>query len=487
METTVPCLVLSVMILAVAYWFRKQNKSPSTNLPPGTVGFPVIGEILQLLRPATDFDLIPFLKTRIKRYGPIFRTKLLGTLVVVSADPKFNRYLLQQEDKLVEQWYTDNFSKLITDDYDNNVPSLHKYLRTTTMRAFGVQVLKDKLLPEIEHLVHETLDEWSSRPFVEVKYASASMALEYGAKLTFGYDPQRSKEKLIDLYCLITKGLVSIPLNFPGTTHYKCLKGKEKVTSMIRNELKKRRATSSIPTQGSSKGDYLDYAMEELDGIGHNSNSCLSEESIVNIIFGINFASHDSVSTTMSLAVKLIEEHPLVLEQLVAEHEAILKGREGNHESAAAGKLSWAEYKSMTFTLQVIHETLRLGNIAPGLLRKAKTDLQVNGYTIPAGTGIFIATSAVHLDPQTYEDPLIFNPWRWNGKRASEMYKDLMPFGWGMKQCSGSEFAKLFLATFLHVLVTKYTWKKIKGGQLRRNPFLDFGKGLHVKFMHKHK
>jgi hypothetical protein len=96
---------------------------------------------------------------------------------------------------------------------------------------------------------------------------------------------------------------------------------------------------------------------------------------------------------------------------------------------------------------QVVNETLRLMNIPPGLLRKALKDINVKGmyayaliamnppfvinyiyslmelidrftftfpgYTIPAGWTIMLVTPIVHLNPETYKDPLKFNPWRW--------------------------------------------------------------------------
>ena len=34
--------------------------------------------------------------------------------------------------------------------------------------------------------------------------------------------------------------------------------------------------------------------------------------------------------------------------------------------------------------------------------------------------------------------------------------KNFMPFGGGIRLCSGAEYIKAFMATFLHVLVTKY-------------------------------
>ncbi|CAN1343354.1 Beta-amyrin 16-alpha-hydroxylase CYP87D16, partial [Linum perenne] len=474
---TVPAsLFISAALLLLAVAFSSINKWTATinydRLPPGSDGFPFIGEVLHLLLPAKNFDLIPFLETRIKR------TKLLGKQVVVTADSNFNHFLLQQEGVLTETWSPNTFAKLFA-DVNVNISSIHKYVRLSTTRYFGVIALKDKLLPEIYHVVNGSLQDWSTRSSVEIKCASADMALEYVAKLTFGYDPQQSKEKLVDLYNSITKSLFSIPFNFPGTTHHRCLKDKEKVLKMIREEYRKRQ-DSMLTLCSEPGGDFLDHAIRELND-GNNPN-CLTEKFIINLIFGINYVSSDLVSTMTTLAVKLIGDHPLVFQELVAEHEEILKGRKGNE---AAVVLSWSEYKSMNFTLQVINEILRLGNISPGIMRKAKKDIQFNGYRIPAGTVILIATAALHLNPQTYKDPLIFNPWRWNEKRASEMYKEFMPFGWGTKQCSGAEYSRLFLATFIHILVTKYTWKTVKGGELHRNPVLHFGKGLHVKFMHK--
>ena len=35
------------------------------------------------------------------------------------------------------------------------------------------------------------------------------------------------------------------------------------------------------------------------------------------------------------------------------------------------------------------------------------------GYTIPAGWAVMVCPPAVHLNPEIYEDPLAFNPWRW--------------------------------------------------------------------------
>ena len=108
-----------------------------------------------------------------------------------------------------------------------------------------------------------------------------------------------------------------------------------------------------------------------------------------------------------------------------------------------------------SLSLKVIMEMVRLANIVPGIFRKALQDVEIKGthqeyhlahaagiscsrirkcylqqialelsivlcfcgvgtgYTIPAGWGIMVCPPAVHLNPDIYEDPLAFNPWRW--------------------------------------------------------------------------
>lgn len=63
---------------------------------------------------------------------------------------------------------------------------------------------------------------------------------------------------------------------------------------------------------------------------------------------------------------------------------------------------------------QVITETLRLGNIINGVMRKAMKDVQIKGgYVIPKGWCVFTYFRSVHLDENLYDSPHKFNPWRW--------------------------------------------------------------------------
>lgn len=97
--------------------------------------------------------------------------------------------------------------------------------------------------------------------------------------------------------------------------------------------------------------------------------------------------------------------------------------------------------------MKVINETLRLGNVVRFLHRKALKDVRYKGklyntkinqwnpkylnligwkilnnlffdvgkkgYDIPSGWKVLPVISAVHLDNSRYDEPNLFNPWRW--------------------------------------------------------------------------
>lgn len=61
----------------------------------------------------------------------------------------------------------------------------------------------------------------------------------------------------------------------------------------------------------------------------------------------------------------------------------------------------------------MITETLRLGNIIMGVIRKAMKDVEIKGYLIPKGWCVLTHFRSVHLDENHHESPHEFNPWRW--------------------------------------------------------------------------
>lgn len=110
------------------------------------------------------------------RYGPVFKTSLVGQPVVVSLDPDVNRFIFQQEGKLFRLCYPDTansiFGKESTSSYDG---TLHRYVRSLASRHFGLENLKGAFLAELEGTIADSLRAWAVQPSVEVKDAISNV------------------------------------------------------------------------------------------------------------------------------------------------------------------------------------------------------------------------------------------------------------------------------------------------------------------------
>ncbi|KAI4327006.1 hypothetical protein L6164_019512 [Bauhinia variegata] len=451
-----------LIIIAITHWvYRWRNPFCNGTLPPGSMGLPLLGETIQFFSPNTCNDIPPFVKQRMKRYGPIFRTNLVGRPVVVSTDPDLNYFIFQQEGQLFQSWYPDTFTEIFG---RQNVGSLHgfmyKYLKNMVLHLFGPESLK-KMLCEVEQTACRKLHQWSCQDSVELKEATASMIFDLTAKKLISYDSTNSSDNLRDNFVAFIQGLISFPLNIPGTAYHKCLQGRKRAMKMLKNMLQERR---TMPRK--QKSDFFDYVIEELEKQG----TILTEAIALDLMFVLLFASFETTSLALTLAIKFLSDHPLVLKKLQEEHEAILKRREDPNS-----RVTWKEYKSMTFTFQAI----------PGIFRKALREINFKGYIIPADWAVMVCPPAVHLNPAKYQDPLAFNPWRWEGVELKGATKNFMAFGGGMRFCVGTEFTKVQMAVFLHCLVTKCWWQPIKGGNIVRTPGLQFPDGFHVQLTEK--
>ncbi|XP_050238042.1 cytochrome P450 87A3-like [Mercurialis annua] len=465
---------IAITLSFIAHWiFRWRNPPCNGRLPPGSMGLPLIGETIQFFIPSKSLDMPHFVKSRIKKYGPIFKTSLAGRPLVVSSDDDFNYFILQQEGKMVELWYLDTLAQLVgqNNSFKDGISFGHIYktFKKLITEHFGPERLKEHILPQLEDVIDEYLQAWSKQDSVDLKHSCCRVILDFTSKLLLSYDTEKNGDYLSRTFASFTKGLFSFPVNIPGTTFHECMQNKDNILKIIKEILEKRKAYPE-----SSKGDLLDSLIQQM-----KADNLFTDDLISYLIFVLIFATSETVPASLTLVIKLLSEHPLVMQELQKEHEEIIRSRE-NKETG----VTWKEYKSMTFTMNVINEALRMsGSVA--MLRRAMVDIYINGYTIPKGWTIMIVPASVHLNPNNYKDPTAFNPWRWKDLGSDELSKTFFPFGRGMRPCGGADYSKVFLAVFLHVFVTKYSYSTVKTGDIVRTPMIEFGNGHFIKVTEK--
>ncbi|XP_071694007.1 cholesterol 22-monohydroxylase CYP90B51 [Rutidosis leptorrhynchoides] len=469
--------LLMLTIFLILNLIKKNILHTSTlNLPPGNMGWPFIGETIGYLKPYSATTIGEFMEQHVLRFGKIFKSNLFGEPTIVSVDPGLNRYILQNEGRLFECSYPRSiggilgkWSMLVL------VGDMHRDMRLISLNFLTNARLKTQLLKEVEINTLWVLDSWQQNSPFCAQDEAKKFTFNLMAKHIMSLEPgEPETERLKKEYVTFMKGVISPPLNFPGTAYRKALKSRSTILKFIETKMEERISKLDEGNNNEEKreDDLLGWVLK---------NSNLSKEQILDLVLSLLFAGHETSSVSIALAIYFLEACPTAVRQLRQEHEEIVKAKKQSGEK----DLSWNDYKKMEFTQCVINETLRFGNVVRFLHRKAIKDVRYKGYDIPCGWKVLPVIAAVHLDPTFFDQPHIFDPWRWqNGSATSTSGNNFMPFGGGPRLCTGSELAKLEMAIFIHHLVLKYHWELVDSDQAFAYPYLDFPKGLPIRIQH---
>ncbi|KAJ1420732.1 Cytochrome P450 [Sesbania bispinosa] len=466
------CFLSSILALIVIFIFNKRKKT-RLNLPPGKMGWPFLGETIGYLKPYSATTIGEFMENHIARYGTIYKSNLFGEPAIVSADAELNRFILQNEGKLFECSYPRSiggilgkWSMLVL------VGDMHRDMRNISLNFMSYARLRTNLLKEMEKQILLVLNSWKENCTFSALDEAKKFTFNLMAKHIMSLDPGNLEtEQLKKEYVYFMKGVVSAPLNLPGTAYRKALKSRSTILKFIEGRMEGRMKRSQEGNESLEEDDLLNWVL---------MHSNLSNEQILDLILSLLFAGHETSSVAIALAIYFLAGCPEAIQQLREEHREIVRSK----KQAGEVELTWDDYKRMEFTHCVVNETLRLGNVVRFLHRKALKDVRYKGYDIPRGWKVLPVISAVHLDPALFDQPQHFNPWRWQSNSKSGSWQNtsnnFMPFGGGPRLCAGSELAKLEMAVFIHHLILNYNWELVDADQPVAYPFVDFPKGLSI-------
>ena len=159
----------------------------------------------------------------------------------------------------------------------------------------------------------------------------------------------------------------------------------------------------------------------------------LSDEDIRHELVSFVGAGHDTAATTLAYALWALGRHP-ELQDRVAEEVSAVGDR----------PLTADDVPRLSYTVQVLHEVLRLCPPAAVLTRTAMKDLAVDGYRVEAGSWMLVGIYAMHRDPALWDRPLVFDPDRFSPSKSKCRERwQYLPFGGGPRSCIADHFAML--------------------------------------------
>ncbi|XP_037493237.1 3-epi-6-deoxocathasterone 23-monooxygenase CYP90D1 [Jatropha curcas] len=444
-------LLSSIIILYRNKWFsiiiiRSSSSSSSkyrTPLPLGSLGWPFLGETLEFVSSAYSDRPESFMDKRRRMYGKVFKSHIFGTPTIVSTDAEVSKFILQSDAKTFVPSYPKSLTELMGKSSILLINgSLQKRIHGLIGAFFKSALLKAQITRDMQVYVQESMNKWKYDQPIYIQDETKNIAFQVLVKALISLDPGQEMESLKKQFQEFISGLMSLPINVPGSQLYRSLQAKKKMVKLVKKIIKSKRehhnGMSLVPK-------------DVVDVLLNDSNEQLTDDLIADNMIDMMIPGEDSVPVLMTLAVKYLSDCPAALQQLTDENMKLksLKAQLGE-------PLNWTDYLSLPFTQKVITETLRIGNIIIGVMRKAMKDIEIKGYLIPKGWCAFAYFRSVHLDENHYDWPYQFNPWRWQDKDMSSC--NFTPFGGGQRLCPGLDLARLEASIFLHHFVTQFSW-----------------------------
>ncbi|KAI6698466.1 hypothetical protein NL676_018585 [Syzygium grande] len=425
--TLAPALAL-LLVLAITRLLK--SKTPHPKLPPGSFGWPIIGESLEFLRSQHEGRPEKFIQDRMSKYNsPVFKTSVLGEPMVILCGPAGNKFLFSNEGKKVALWWPSSVRKLMgrclvakagvearldkkllmsffnlealmrsvgvideaTKDHlrthwedkllrwiNNGAPikkgKLNSVDKKLLMSFFNLEALMRSVGVIDEATKDHLRTHWEGKDQLEAYSTLKQHTFELACRLFMSITDPQLVSRLAEHFHVFLRGVIDLPINVPGTKFYRAKKAADSIRKELQVLVKQRRMELEKKTASPSQD-----LMSHLIANGDENGKLMPEVEIINNMLNLLFAGHDTSTSTLVLIIKYLSELPHVLEKFIAEQREIAASK------AREELLQWEDLQKMRYSWNVISEVMRMSAPVIGSFRQALVDFTYEGYTIPKG------------------------------------------------------------------------------------------------------
>ncbi|KAL6192266.1 hypothetical protein ACLB2K_038651 [Fragaria x ananassa] len=458
-------------------FYRHRSQFTGNNLPPGKVGYPVIGESYEFLSTGWKGHPEKFIFDRMNKFSSeVFKTSLFGEKACIFAGAACNKFLFSNENKLVTAWWPSSVNKVFPSSVEDNSSAKEeaKKMRKMLPNFMNPQALQRYIgIMDTIAQRHFALG-WENKKEVVIYPLAKNYTFWLAARLFVSVEDPEDVDRLGDPFQLLASGLLSMPIDLPGTAFNKAIKA----SNWIRGELYKiikQRKIDLAEGKASPTQDILSHMLLLSDEEGAH----MKEMDIADKILGLLIGGHDTASATCTFIVKYLGELPHI-------YDAVYKEQMEIADSKPPGELlNWDDLQKMKYSWNVAQEVLRVAPPLQGAFREALQDFVFNGFTIPKGWKLYWSANSTHKNAAVFPEPYKFDPTRFEGNGPAPY--TFVPFGGGPRMCPGKEYARLEILVFMHNLVRRFKWEAvIPDEKVVIDPMPMPEKGLPVRlFPHK--
>ncbi len=415
----------------------------NTPLPPGNPGLPFLGETLALLA-----DPYQFQTERRLRYGPVFRSRILGREFAFLSGPEGMEAFLDPERVSRQNGHPGHVGELFAGKnmgmLDGPRPAV---LKRAMLSAFTPEHL-ERYLAELRPLFSQSLQAWAARGGGALEVELQRLAVSAIARNVLGLEGGPQLESLFQNYLRLTAGFLSPPINLPGTTYRRALAARDAVVRHLGELVVARRAAPCA--------DGLSAMLQAPPADGR----ALDDLEVVLELNHMFIAGYIVYALFAELMMRLAADPALA-----ARVEAEIMG--------LPEALSIASLGRSTLLTHLIMEAKRTAPIVPFAFGSAAKTFTHAGFLVPEGWGVQLALTLSNSDPAVFTQPEQFDPDRYAAPREEHRKH---PHAWHPQgsgppeghRCLGVEYSTLVTELFLIELVRGYRYRLPPGPAARR-------------------
>lgn len=316
-------LVVVVAMMVVVVESRKErrkvvknkNKKKKKNVPPGSLGWPVVGETLEFLRYGGEGKQEGFTRERMEKYeSRVFKTSLLGESMIVLCGPAGNKFLFSNENKNVQVWWPSSVTKLLRSSLVTKSGSQAKSLKRLLSTFLNPDALKNYLsiMDSVAHSHFAT--HWQGKHNLLVYPTVKQYTFQLACSLFASIQDPLYISKLSSQFDEFLKGVISFPINFPGTRFRSAMRAANEIREQLKHMINNRRLDLQHNRVSPSQSqDLLSHLLLTSDPTGR----FLTEMEIIDNILLLLFAGHDTSRSVISSIIKYLAQLPQVYQKVL--------------------------------------------------------------------------------------------------------------------------------------------------------------------------
>jgi cytochrome P450 len=397
---------------------------------PGDDGLPLLGYSLHFATGrlmASDYWW--------RRYGPVSKTKSLGTVWINVEGPDACGAVLQDRDRVYD---ASGWEYLIGPFFNRGLMLLdgaeHHRHRRIMQQAFTSERLAGYLAP-LNETVARGIAGWRPgqlRFYPTVKQLTLDVATRTFMADDVGSQSRRVNTAFTDCVRAAT-AFLRVPV--PGLRWSRGLAGRRFLEQYLRPRIARHRASD-----GTDLFTALCHARSD-DG------ESFTDDDVVNHMIFLLMAAHDTSTITLTTMAYYLARYPEWQDRCRAESRAL-----------GSEQVGYDELDRLESLDLVMKESMRLITPVPGLTRRANRETELLGYRIPAGAYLGVHLWGVHHMADLWPEPERFDPERFAAHRREDKVHRyaFMPFGNGVHKCIGMYFGGMEIKATMHQLLRRY-------------------------------